>query len=324
MNFAIIGCGLIGQKRAKSLDNNKLLYVCDIDFKKAELLSNQYKNCIPTTDVNIICNDTNVDVVIVSVINNQLYPIAFQLIKHGKHVLIEKPGSVTSNELESLLIESKKTNSIIRIGYNHRYHPACLKSLEIIKSTDFGEIMFLRGRYGHGGRLGYEKEWRSYKNLSGGGELIDQGVHLIDLTNIFIKDFDKIDGHIHTYFWNMEVEDNAFISLQNKKGNVAWLHVSCTEWKNTFSFEIYGKNAKLHWEGLGGSYGIERLTYYKMLPEMGPPETTIYEYPMNDTSWKIEMNEFINDINSNKQSIPGLIEGIKTLKVVEKLYQQNL
>jgi predicted dehydrogenase len=118
----------------------------------------------------------------------------------------------------------------------------------------------------------------------------------------------------------MPVDDNAFLSLRTQKGQTAWLHVSCSEWKNLFSFEIYGRDAKLHIEGLGGSYGLERLHYYKMLPEMGPPETTVWEYPRGDQSWKIEMTEFEQDIATNREPKPGLAEARKTLQVVEKIY----
>ena len=322
MNFAIIGCGLIGQKRSRSLGNNKLLYTCDIDYKKAESLSKQFVGCVPTTDIHVICNDTSVDVAIVSVINNQLYPIALELIKTGKHVLLEKPGSVTVNQLKELEKISKQTGSIIRLGYNHRYHPACIKLLELVKDKSIGDFMFLRGRYGHGGRLGYEKEWRSNKIISGGGELIDQGVHLIDLSSMFMGEYSQIDGHINTYYWKMDVEDNAFLNLKNSKNNTAWLHVSCTEWKNIFSLELYFKNAKFHWEGLGGSYGVERLYYYKMTEEMGPPDTQIFEFPKQDNSWKIEMDEFINDIVLNRTSVPGIQEAINVLTVVETIYNK--
>jgi predicted dehydrogenase len=129
-----------------------------------------------------------------------------------------------------------------------------------------------------------------------------------------------IEGHAATFFWQMPVDDNAFLSLRTQKGQTAWLHVSCSEWKNLFSFEIYGRDAKLHIEGLGGSYGMERLHYYKMLPEMGPPETTVWEYPRGDQSWKIEMTEFERDIATNREPKPGLAEAKKTLQVVEKIY----
>jgi len=321
MKIAIIGCGLIGQKRAKLLHNVDI--ACDLNLETAKKVSGLFCNCVTTNNVDDVV-ESDVDVVFVSVANSSLSPIAEKLALKGKHVLLEKPGGITATELQKLKDINLSTNSLIRIGYNHRYHPACLKALELIKEPDFGDIMFVRGRYGHGGRLGYEKEWRANLAISGGGELIDQGVHLIDLASIFIGKFETIEGHIHTYYWNMNVDDNAFISLQNKNKNTAWLHVSCTEWKNTFSFEIYGKNAKLHWEGLGGSYGVERLTHYQMLKEMGPPKTVIYEYPMGDNSWKIEMDEFFKDIQLNRQPIPGINEGIETLKVVDTLYKQNL
>ena len=109
----------------------------------------------------------------------------------------------------------------------------------------------------------------------------------------------------------MPVDDNAFLSLRTAGGQTAWLQVSCTEWKNLFSFEIYFKRAKLHIEGLGGSYGLERLYYYKMLPEMGPPETVIYEFPRGDNSWALELNEFLEDIRLNRTPNPGP-EGRKT------------
>ena len=121
----------------------------------------------------------------------------------------------------------------------------------------------------------------------------------------------------------MPVDDNAFVSLRDARGRTAWLHASCTEWKNLFSFEIYFKRAKLHVEGLGGSYGVERLYYYKMLPEMGPPETIIYEFPRGDQSWRLELDEFLEDIRIGRTPIPGLKEGIRTLEIVEDIYRKS-
>ena len=256
----------------------------------------------------------------IATINSALAPIALASVKLGKHVLVEKPAAISTKEIEVLEAEAKKTGALVRVGYNHRYHPAGLKAVELFRSGALGPMMFVRGRYGQGGRIGYEKEWRADPALSGGGELIDQGVHLIDLAGIFLGEFTTVEGHAATYFWKMPVDDNAFLSLRNSAGQTAWLQVSCSEWKNLFSLEIYGRDAKLHWEGLGGSYGLERLTYYKMLPQMGPPETTIYEYPRGDESWKIEMAEFFEDIKTKRTPVPGLKEARAALAVVEKIY----
>jgi predicted dehydrogenase len=177
----------------------------------------------------------------------------------------------------------------------------------------------VRGRYGHGGRPGYEREWRARPEISGGGELIDQGMHLIDLSRWFLGDFTDVQGFAHTYFWNMPVEDNGFLLLRTAEQRVAFLHASCTEWKNLFSFEIYGRNGKLDISGLGGSYGVERIAFYRMPPEMGPPETTIWEYPQPDCSWHTETAEFLEDIRLDRQPAAGLRDAKAALEVVEAI-----
>ncbi len=172
-------------------------------------------------------------------------------------------------------------------------------------------------------RSGYDREWRADPKLSGGGELIDQGVHLIDLASWFLGSFPTVEGHAATFFWDMKVDDNAFLSLRTAKGQTAWLHVSCTEWKNLFSLEIYGRDGKIAVDGLGGSYGTERLTYYKMLPQMGPPETQTWDYPSGDDSWAAETRAFVEDIRQGRTPSPGLQEGIRTLEIVESIYKKS-
>ena len=324
MNYAIIGCGLIGKKRLAAMPAGaRLAVACDTNLSRAEELVKLARTGRAVADFKVAVADPQVEAVFVCTLNSTLAPIAMAAVKAGKHVLVEKPAGISVAEIKKLEALAKKHKTLVRVGYNHRYHPACLKALEIFRSGVLGPMMFVRGRYGHGGRIGYEKEWRSDPKLSGGGELIDQGVHLIDLAGIFLGEFTKVEGHAATYFWKMPVEDNAFLSLRNKAGNTAWLHASCSEWKNLFSLEIYGRDAKLHWEGLGGSYGVERLTYYKLLPQMGPPETTIYEFPRGDESWKIEMQEFFTDIRLKRTPVPGLKEAKAVLEVIEKIYQDR-
>lgn len=321
MNYAIIGCGLIGKKRLTAMPAGaRLVVACDTNLSRAEELVKLARGGRVAADFQAAVSDPQVEVVFIATLNSTLAPIALAAVQNGKHVLVEKPAGISVAEIASLEAAATKTGALVRVGYNHRYHPACLKALELFRSGALGPMMFVRGRYGQGGRVGYEKEWRADPKLSGGGELIDQGVHLIDLAGIFLGEFTTVEGHATTYFWKMPVDDNAFLSLRNAAGNTAWLHVSCSEWKNLFSLEIYGRDAKLHWEGLGGSYGVERLTYYKMLPQMGPPETTIWEFPRGDESWKIEMAEFFDDIKLNRTPVPGLKEAKAALVVVEKIY----
>ena len=324
MNYAIIGCGLIGRKRLAALPpGSKLAVACDVNLARAgELVQLAGQGRAIADFLEAVCVP-EVDAVVVATLNGTLAEISAAAIRAGKHVLVEKPGGINPAQIEELSTLADKHGVAVRVGFNHRFHPAFRKARELLAAGVLGDLMFIRARYGHGARVGYDKEWRSDPALSGGGELMDQGVHLIDLAGWFLGGFTVMEGHASTLFWDMPVDDNAFMSLRTAQGQTAWLQVSCTEWKNLFSFEIYGRNAKLHIEGLGGSYGVERLYCYKMLPEMGPPDTTIYEYPRGDESWRLEMQAFEEDIALQRVPEPGLKEALAALQVVSKIYASS-
>ncbi|MGH7980894.1 MAG: Gfo/Idh/MocA family protein [Limisphaerales bacterium] len=324
MNYAIIGCGLIGKKRLAALPpGSKLALACDTDLARARSLVELATTGRAAADFKEAVSDPAVDAVVVATINSTLAEIAQAAIHAGKHVIVEKPAGISVQEIDRLIEYEQKHGVCVRVGFNHRYHPAFLKAREIFESGVMGPLMFIRGRYGHGGRLGYDKEWRADPKLAGGGELLDQGIHLIDLAAWFLGDFKKVAGHLATYFWNMPVEDNAFLDLQTGAGQTAWLHVSCTEWKNLFSFEIYGRNAKLHVDGIGGSYGAEKLIHYQMKPEMGIPKTEVYEFSGPDESWRNEMLAFENDARLKRRPDAGLVQVREALRIVESIYEQT-
>ena len=200
--FAIVGCGLIGRRRLGTLPAGSLKYACDLDEERARQLAAETTNCVPTADLETVLGDSEVDVIIVAAANAALAPIALRAVKAGKHVLVEKPGGIRSSELAEIESAAADSGALVRIGYNHRFHPGFRKAYELVQKEDLGEVMFIRGRYGHGGRLGYDREWRMDPARSGGGELIDQGVHLIDLAGSFLGEFLTIEGHVATYFWD--------------------------------------------------------------------------------------------------------------------------
>lgn len=324
MNVAIIGCGLIGEKRARALLGHRLVATADIDLNRAKKVADIGKCPNFYTDWQKAAGHPEADIVIVATTNAWLTPVGQYALEQNKHVLIEKPGARSSLEIKPFLELARKSKRKVKVGFNLRCHPAMLKAREIADSGVMGELMFIRGRYGHGGRIGYDKEWRADKAVSGGGELLDQGVHLLDLARWFLGDFAHVSGWAPTYYWDMAVDDNGFMALRTERGQMAWLHASCTEWKNMFSLEIYGKTGKLQIDGLGGSYGVERLTFYKMLPEMGPPETTSWEYPGEDKSWKVEFAAFIDAIENNKPLCGDLEDAYKALAAVDKIYGEKL
>jgi predicted dehydrogenase len=300
-----------------------MTHCIDTDLSRAQQMASLSQGCIAGTDWRQLMDRAAVDAVIIATPQDSQVEIARAAIDAGVHVLVEKPAARHADELLDLPQLAATRNVRVRVGFNHRYHRAFQRARRLVDSGIVGPLLYVRARYGHGGRPGYASEWRAQPQRSGGGELIDQGVHLIDLARWFLGEFVEVNGFAHTYFWDMPVDDNGFMLLKTSTKQVAFLHVSCTEWKNTFSWELYGRDGKLQVDGLGGSYGVERLTWYKNLPDMGPPETTIWEYPMADNSWETEMAEFIEDIRSEREPAAGLRDAIAALAVVAKIYAES-
>ena len=319
----IIGCGLIGFKRSKYLGSRGKLVACaDINVIRAKKIAINKKIKV-FTDWKKLLDVKEIDIVIISTPHNQLSKILLHAYKKKKHVLVEKPGAKNLKEISKVISKVNDNKIKIRVGFNHRYHPSIIKARKIIKSGVIGKPMYLRGRYGHGGRLKYEKEWRAKPSISGGGEFIDQGSHLIDLSRLFLGEFNEIKGFINTYFYKMSVEDNVFLTLKTHSNKVAFLHASWTEWKNMFSLEIFCTLGKLDINGIGGSYGQEQLTLYKMSKKMGMPKQKNWKFKLQDVSWITEINELYDDIIYNRKPKSNLNDAYQTLKIINKIYRNS-
>ena len=318
MRIGIIGCGLIGEKRANAAGNNPIVAVNDVVTSQAEKLAKKTGASIYPSWKDVIAAD--IDAVFVATSHASLAEISLAAVSAGKHVLVEKPAGRNAAELRPVVEAARLHARVVKVGFNHRFHPALLKAKALIDDGVAGKLMYIRGRYGHGGRIGMEKEWRCQPLLSGGGEMIDQMPHLIDLSRWFLGDLKLEYGIAPTLFWDIPVDDNCFVALRAKEGQISWLHATWTEWKNMFSFEITGRDAKLVIDGLGGSYGPERLTIYKMLPQMGPPETTIFEYPPGDESWKREFEDFADAIAKKRRPLGDIEDALAVMEIVEQVY----
>jgi len=319
MRLGIVGCGLIGQKRAAAAKGHDVALVADLDAACAQALAAKTGAKVAGDWQALVAAD--LDAVIVATTHDSLAPIAWAALEAGKHVLVEKPAGMNVDEVADLAAAAKKAGKVCKVGFNHRFHPAIWKAKQMVDEGALGPLMFVRGRYGHGGRLGMEKEWRAIAELSGGGELIDQGSHLIDLSRWLLGDLQLAFAATPTLFWDMKVDDNCFLALKNGAGNIAWLHASWSEWKNMFSLEIYGRGGKLMIDGLGGSYGPEKLTWFKMPPQMGPPETTVWDFSGADVSWDAEFADFADAIAARRRATGDIEDALAMHKIIAAAYQ---
>jgi predicted dehydrogenase len=313
----LIGCGGVGRKRAAALPAScRLLAVESLvrTVSPGALVASTAAQALTAGAAE------GATLAIVATPHAALVPASLAAVEAGCEVLVEKPGADRLAPLLELRTAAETARRTVRIGFNHRFHPSVRLAASLIAENDYGSLMHIRGRYGHGGRPGYDSEWRADRSISGGGELLDQGVHLIDLVRHFAGDIDLAFAECRTDFWKMEVEDNAFLALRPRSGGFAWVHASWTEWKNLFSFEIALRDAKIEITGLGGSYGTERLVLYEMLPEMGPPATRAWEWPQADRSWGRELDDMLAAIEG-RPSVGGTLgDAIEALRIVEEAY----
>ncbi len=308
LRVAIVGCGLIGAKRAAALAPDDALLGCyDVNSEAAVSLAARHggRACATLDELLTL----GPDVIVVATVHDRLAALAERALATGAHVLVEKPAGISVAQIDRLLAAQRESGRLVKVGFNHRFHPGLARVAEEVHSGRHGELLHLRARYGHGGRPGYEREWRADPARSGGGELIDQGMHLLDLTHWLAGPLPLHSALLRTHFWETPVEDNAALLLgcaDSRTGPWAMLHVSWTEWRNLFSLEVFCRTAKLRVDGLVRSYGPQRLRIYRMSPALGPPELEELAFPDVDHSWEREWASFAAAVVAGD---PGLVCG---------------
>lgn len=326
MNIGIIGAGLQGRRRAnavKQFKSDQLVIIADIDINRARTLATEM-HCQTTDNWEDVTTRKDIDAVIICTPTYLHLPMSLSAIENGKHVLCEKPIGRNPTEAESIVNAAQSNNVMLGVGLNHRFHPAINRAHELVEKGVIGELDFIRCRYGHVGRPGYEKEWRGNAEKAGGGQLLDQGVHVLDLIRWFMGDFKEVTGFIATRHWAISpLEDNAFALLRTNKGQIASLHVSWTQWKNLFSLEIFGKEGYLLVDGLGGSYGTEKLIWGKRPLQSEPFKQEIIEFTSSDNSWYYEWEDYVMSIRDKRQPLARGNDGLQAIKLAYAIYESN-
>ena len=183
-----------------------------------------------------------------------------------------------------------------------------------------GGPAFIRCRYGIGGRPGYEQEWRADPQIVAGGQLMEQGIHAVDLSRWFLGDFAEVVCLVGTHFWPIQpLEDDAFVLFRTPGGAVASIHSSLTQWKDIFSFELFGTDGYIIVEGLGGSYGTERAVLGRR-DFTAPFGEEVIEFRGGDSSWRDEWAEFAAAVREGREPLGCGRDGLEALRLVHAAY----
>lgn len=325
INVGIIGYGVVGKKRALSIKKCKylnLIAISDINSK-----NNPKKDKIKFYNSYLeLINSKNIKAIFICLPTKDAAIATKLSIKSGLDIFCEKPPATNLKELLEIkkLLNNYKNLKLV-YGFNHRYHESVIEAQKIIKSKKYGKIINFRGVYGKSTIVGFDGGWRSSKSESGGGILIDQGIHMLDLILNFSGDFNKIYSFISNKFWKYDVEDNAYILMKNKKNHVAMIHSSATEWRHKFRLEIGLDKALIELRGILSStksYGEEELiiTPKSEYTKTGSLSNFSKKY-LNDNSWDIEVRKFEETIQKKNKVKDGSIDqAIEVMKLIDKVY----
>jgi len=328
LKCGIVGYGYMGKIRRNVIERNsrlKLIGICDTSAR----VRKEIKGCQVFNSYKKLLQEV-IDLVFVCTPNCYSPEICIKSINMNKHVFCEKPPGRNVDDIKNIINAEKTNNSVkLMFGFNHRFHPGVIRAKAVIDTGRLGKIINMRGIYGKSGGINFPNSWRIKKNISGGGILLDQGIHMMDLFRYFCGDFEFVKCSLSNSFWKLNVEDNAYVILQNKKGQNVFLHSSATMWKHTFKLDITLENGYVIVEGLlskSGSYGKEKIIIGKRQFEdeaaaIGNPTEEI-TYFDRDLSWDLEVEEFIKCID---QRIPvtssSSEDALKVVEIIEKAYR---
>ncbi len=334
MNFkkkirvGIAGYGLIGKVRFKELKNNKnvkIICVSDKIFsnKLEKKKFKELKKVIIYDNFKDVINQ-RVDAVFVCLPNKFAAEASLLVIKKNLHLFCEKPPARNLLEFKKIYNLAKRKKGIkIKYGFNHRYHSSIILAKKIIDSKKYGKLINAKGLYGKSKILNFEGDWRSSKKIAGGGILLDQGIHLVDLLRHFCGEFSEVKSFVSNKFWNLKIEDNAYAIMRSNQNVVAMLHSSATKWLHEFRIELMLEKAQINLKGLitgSRSYGDETMQIF----EKNKKKKGVLLKFNKDLSWKRETSEFINCLIKNKKiQIGSIFDSMKVMELISKIYKSD-
>jgi predicted dehydrogenase len=321
--------GQIRRQVVEDLDGLELAGICD-QYLDPAIIGAQ---CRHFTDYKTALDETEPDLVFVCTPNSFSPEICVYALERGCHVFCEKPPGRNVEDIRRIIAaEQAQVGLKVMFGFNHRHHPAILEAKSIVDAGRMGRILWLRGLYGKsgGGNESFEDSWRNNPAVSGGGILLDQGIHMLDLFRFFCGDFSQIQGMLTTSYWDIPVEDNAFVLLRSEEGQTAQLHSSATLWKHTFQLDIGLEEGYLSAQGLlskSGSYGRETLVIGRkprsnQQGAVGNPREEVVYFD-RDLSWELQVRELVKCIHEDRPvTDSSTTDALRVMEIIDAVYQQ--
>ena len=328
IKLGIAGYGKMGRIREETINDSSESSLHGIFDRNQENINTN----TPVYDSYEELLDSEIEGGFISTYVNVAAEDVLRALKKGKHVFCEKPPSMNKDELLEIEEFQADSNLILKYGFNHRFHYSVMEAKNLIETGEMGRLLWMRGVYGKAGSLDFKKNWRNYSKYAGGGILMDQGIHMLDLFRFLSgQEFSCLASYLDTIFWKVENEDNAFVILKSGSGTIATLHSTANQWRHKFLLEMTFENGYINLDGIlssTGSYAPEKLIYSYRKEEdiekgMGRPLETSSTYEV-DNSWKYELEEFLGAIRGEGKIKSGTLQdAYSVMELVEEIYKLN-
>ena len=329
LKVGIAGYGVVGKRRKECVDRHsdlQMVGICDRTFTSSRRevdglrFYNNYKHLL----------EEDLDILFVCLTNEVAPEVTIAGLESGLHVFCEKPPSRSVEDIAKVIqIEMNHPELKLMYGFNHRYHESVVEAFRIIQSKELGKVINLRGVYGKSQLITFnQSNWRTKRKIAGGGVLLDQGIHMVDLMRLFAGEFKEVHSFVCNNHWNYDVEDNAYAIMKTKSGVVAMLNSSATQWRHSFHLDINLEKGSLILGGIlsgSKSYGAETLTIVTADPKRdnGIPIEQVFRYN-EDPSWFAEVKEFVSCILEERKINSGTSQdALETMKLVYKIYYSD-
>ncbi len=329
LKVGIAGYGVVGKRRCECVEQHpslEMIAVCDQVFPDDISIVDGFRSYKSYKQL----LKENLDILIVCLTNDIAPEVTIAALETGLHVFCEKPpGKNVSDIVRVIEIEQQKPDLKLMYGFNHRYHHSVQDALQIVHSGELGKVINIRGVYGKAKLITFNQPgWRTKREISGGGVLLDQGIHMVDLMRLFGGEFKEVHSFVSNGHWGYNVEDNAYALMRTDDNVVAMLNSSATQWRHRFHLDINLEKGSIILGGiLSGtkSYGAETLTVVRADPanDLGDPMEQVTRYN-KDPSWCAEIDEFVNCVINNRKVVNGTSDdALQTMKLVYKIYYSD-
>lgn len=325
LKVGIAGYGVVGKRRRQFIDLNPHLQtvaVCDRTFANNGTFDDGVK--FHTNIDDLLKNE--LDILLVCLTNDVAAGATISGLKRGLHVFCEKPPGRDLRDIYDVM-QTEKQNPHLKLmyGFNHRYHDSVREAQRLINTGELGTLLDIKGTYGKSKILSFQSDWRTKRSVAGGGILLDQGIHMLDMMRLFAGEFTQVNSIVSNNFWHHDVEDNAYALMRTDKGVVGFIHSSATQWRHKFHLDMTLSGGAIILSGiLSGtkSYGAETITVVTKGDNNsnGDPREVTIRYN-EDNSWRDEINEFADAVVNNKKIISGSsTDAYNTMELVYKIY----